>query len=172
MRKIAIVSLTAMTAMTGACSNVDTGYGLTTYEVAGMVAGGFAGGTIGAEIGGGMGKMISIATGALIGTGAGYVAGSMLNVDDQAAYDKSAQQALNSASDGSVSNWSNLDSGNGGIIIPTRSYVTRDGRNCREYRVTHAIKAEGSNASAIIRKDGAACQQADGSWQKLEEDMG
>lgn len=169
MRKIAIVSLTALTA---ACANVDTGYGVTTYEVMGIVAGGLAGGSVGAEIGGGIGQMMSIAGGVIVGSGVGYTTGGMLGVSDQAEYDKTAQQALASATDGSVVNWSNPKTGNGGIIIPTRSYMTGDGRTCREYRVTHAVRGEGATTGAIIRKDSTACLQADGTWQKFEDELG
>ncbi|MHA1598089.1 MAG: RT0821/Lpp0805 family surface protein [Alphaproteobacteria bacterium] len=169
MRKIAIVSLTAMTA---ACANVDTGYGVTTYEAMGIVAGGLAGGAVGAELGAGVGQMISMAGGTLAGAGFGYVAGGILGESDQAAYDKSSQMALNSASDGSVSEWSNPETGNGGILIPTRTYMTGDGRYCRDYRVTHAVKDEAADTGAFIRKNGSACQQADGSWKKLEQDLG
>lgn len=172
MRKIAIVSVTALTALTGACANVDTGYGVTTYEAMGIVAGGLAGGSIGAGIGGGVGQMVSMAGGTIIGAGIGYEAAAMLGASDQAEYDKTAQQALASAADGSVVNWGNPETGNGGIIIPTRSFRTGDGRTCREYRVTHAVKEEGASAGTIIRKDSAACLQADGTWYKLEDELG
>jgi len=169
MKKYAAISLVLVST---ACADVDSGFNISAGEAMGMVAGGFAGGTFGAEIGGGLGQMISVSIGALAGAGGGYVLGNMIDPSDQAAYNSNAVESLATNSDGDVSGWSNPKTGNSGIFTPTRSYVTGDGRYCRDYRVTLAINEDRAPNGTIARGDGTACQQADGSWALVKDDFG
>lgn len=167
MKKIAAVS--CVIALT-ACADMDT-QNLNAGGIAGAVVGGLAGGMIGAEFGGGLGQTIFMGTGALIGAGVGYEVGTMLLPSDQAAYDNNARVALNNAGNGTVSQWSNPETGNGGIFTPTSSFMTADGRSCREYRATIALKTNETETGIIARQNGTACQQADGSWRSANEDF-
>ncbi len=168
MKKIAAVScLIALTA----CAEVDT-QNVNAGGVVGAVVGGIAGGFVGAEFGGGLGRTLFIGAGALVGAGVGYEAGTLLFPSDQAAYDNNARLALNNSANGAISQWSNPETGNGGIFTPTSLFVTADGRSCREYRATLALKDEGAQTGIIAHQAGTACQQADGSWRSVNEDFG
>lgn len=168
MKKLALVScLAAVTA----CANIDM-ESVSVGAVAGAVVGGVAGGMIGAEFGGGLGQTLFMGAGALIGAGVGYEAGNILYPSDQAAYDNNARLALASQADGSLNQWSNPETGNGGIFIPTRTYVSSGGRPCRDYRATLALKTKEAETGVIAHQNGTACQQADGSWRSVGEDFG
>lgn len=168
MKKVAVLS--CVVALT-ACADMGT-ENVNVGAVAGAVVGGVAGGLVGAEFGGGLGQTLYTGAGVLIGAGVGYEAGSILFPSDQMAYDNNARQALNHSADGVVREWSNPETGNGGIFTPTRTLVTGDGRSCREYRATLALKREGDETGIIAHQAGTACQQADGSWRSVNEDFG
>ncbi|NQU58282.1 MAG: hypothetical protein HQ513_13680 [Rhodospirillales bacterium] len=168
MKKIAIVSCFA--ALT-ACADVDMN-DVSMGGVAGAVVGGLAGGMIGAEFGGGLGQTIYMWTGTLVGAGVGYEAGSILYPSDQQAYDNNARNSLSSSADGTVSGWSNPETGNSGIFTPTQTYLSSSGFSCRDYRATLALKTEGVENGVIARQNGTACQQADGSWRSVGENFG
>ena len=167
MKKFAAVS--CVVALT-ACAEMDT----TTINaggITGALIGGLAGGMVGAEFGGGLGQTIFMGAGALVGAGVGYEAGTLLFPSDQAAYDDNAKLALNNSANGDIREWSNPQTGNGGIFSPTTRFVTADGRSCREYRATIALKPEVGETGVIARQVGTACQQADGSWRSAVEDF-
>jgi surface antigen len=170
MKKFAVVScvvaLTACAEMDMDMQNVNVG------GVAGAVVGALAGGYVGAEFGGGLGQTLFIAAGVLTGADVGYEAGTILYPSDQAAYDNNARTALNTSTNGMVNDWANPETGNSGIFTPTKTYVTGDGRSCRNYRSTLALKAEGEETGVIAHQEGTACQQADGSWRSISNDFG
>lgn len=163
------VTVSCVVALT-ACADMET-QNINAGGVAGAIVGAFAGGTVGANFGGGLGQTLFMSAGALVGAGVGYEAGTILFPSDQAAYDNNARLALNSSSNGSISQWSNPETGNGGIFSPTSQFVTADGRSCREYRATISVRSEGSENGLIARQVGTACQQADGSWRSAIEDF-
>jgi surface antigen len=164
------VAVSCVVALT-ACAEMDM-QNANIGGIAGAVVGGLAGGMVGAEFGGGLGQTLFMGAGALVGAGVGYEAGTLLYPSDQAAYDNNARLALNHSTNGSVSQWSNPETGNGGIFTPTNAYVTADGRSCRGYRATLALKKEGAETGVIAHQDGTACQQADGSWRSVNENFG
>lgn len=168
MRKIAVVS--CMLAFT-ACAEMDT-RNISAGGIAGAVIGGVAGGMIGAEFGGGLGQTLFMGAGALTGAGIGYDTATMLFPSDQAAYDTNARMALSQSPNGEISAWSNPETGNSGIFSPTGSFVSANGRSCRTYRATLALKDKASDPGVIARQTGTACQQADGSWLSLKENLG
>lgn len=169
MKKKTTIMALCLLALT-ACADVE-GPTLSLGGLAGAVVGGVAGGVAGAQFGGGIGQTLFMGTGALAGAAIGYDAGSILMPSDQAAYDGNARTALNQAADGDVRSWSNPETGNGGIFTPTASYLTVDGRSCRTYRATLALKNPTGGPGVIARRNGAACQQADGSWRSVDEDF-
>ncbi|MBC8268178.1 MAG: hypothetical protein H8E36_05475 [Rhodospirillaceae bacterium] len=168
MKKVAVVS--CFIALT-ACADVNV-EDISIGGAAGAVVGALAGGMVGAEFGGGLGQTLFMGAGALVGAGVGYEAGNILYPSDQAAYDDNARLALANSTDGSFSEWSNPETGNGGIFTPTKTYVTSNGRSCRDYRATLALKNDGQQSGIIAHQTGTACQQADGSWRSVTEDFG
>ena len=170
MKKFAVIScILALTA----CAKLDTYVQNTNVGgVAGAVVGALAGGFAGAEFGGGLGHALLITAGAMTGASVGYKAGTILYASDQAAYDNNARKALNSSINGKVSDWANLETGNSGIFIPTKTFVAINGRPCRNYRSTLALKPQGNLTGVITHQKGTACQQADGSWRSVSNNFG
>ncbi len=170
MRKFAVVSFVfALTA----CAKIDMN--LSNANVggfAGAVVGALAGGFAGAEFGGGLGQTIFIGAGALTGANVGYEAGTILYPSDQTAYDNNAQMALTTSINGTVSDWANPETGNSGIFIPTKTFVASNGRSCRNYRSTLALKSHQSQSGVIAHQEGTACQQVDGSWRSTSKKFG
>jgi surface antigen len=170
MKKIAVVScILALTAC--AKSDLDV-HNVNVWGFAGAVGGALAGGFAGAEFGGGLGQTLSIAVGTMTGARVGYEAGTSLYASDQAAYNKNARMALNTSINGKVSDWANLETGNSGIFIPTKTFVASNGRLCRNYRSTLAMKSQGSLTGVITHQKGTACQQVDGSWRSVSKNFG
>ena len=170
MKKIAIilcvVAITACAKMDSDMQNVNVG------GVAGSVVGALAGGLAGAEFGGGLGQALFISAGAMTGASVGYEAGTILYPSDQAAYDNNARLALNTSTNGKVSDWANPETGNSGIFTPTKTFFAGNGRSCRNYRSTLALKAEADQTGVITHQEGTACQQADGSWRSVSKNFG
>jgi surface antigen len=170
MKKFAVIScvvaLTACAKIDADMQNVNVG------GIAGAVVGALAGGFAGAEFGGGLGQTLYISAGVMTGASIGYEAGTILYPSDQAAYDNNARMALNTSTNGKVSDWANLETGNSGIFTPTKTFVTGDGRSCRNYRSTLALQAEGDKTGVITHQEGTACQQADGSWRSVSKNFG
>jgi surface antigen len=57
--------------------------------------------------------------------------------------------------------WENRATGNGGVVTPTASDYTPDGRPCREIRMDVYVK-EGPQAWTVS----SACQRPDGTWAR------
>lgn len=168
MKKYIVVScIFALTA----CANVDiqkTNFG----GVAGAMVGALAGGHAGAKFGGGLGQALFILTGAVTGASVGYEAGTILYPSDQAAYDNNARVALNENINGKISDWVNPETGNSGIFTPVKTFIATNGRTCRDYRSTLALKAHENKKRIIAHQFGTACQQKDGSWYSLIKKIG
>ena len=167
MKKFAVIScvvaLTACAKIDADMQNVNVG------GIAGAVVGALAGGFAGAEFGGGLGQTLFISAGVMTGASVGYEAGTILYPSDQAAYDNNARIALNTSINGKVSDWVNLETGNSGIFTPTKTFFTGDGRSCRNFRSTLALKSEEDKVGVINHQEGTACQQADGSWRSVSK---
>ena len=133
------------------------GYG--PKQTGGAVIGGAAGGLLGSQIGGGSGRLAATAAGALLGALVGSEAGKSLDRADRMYAAQSTQTALERAPSGTVTTWSNPDSGHSGTVTPVRTYQTSAGQYCREYQQT--VVVGGQRQSAY----GTACRQPDGSWK-------
>ena len=101
---------------------------------------------------------------ALGGKGTGIAAGSILGAligraSDRAKAQTAASQALESVPSGQSVAWRNPDSGNSGVVTPTRTYQVSTGQYCREY--TQTINIGGEKHQSY----GTACRQPDGSWK-------
>ena len=165
MKKVIIVALAIVVA---GCtkSQMDQVKRITPMQIVGIAIGGAAGGIIGAQIGGGIGQSLMITTGVLAGGVVGYGAARQLERSDQKAHDTTASQAFAEAADGTTRYWRNPETGNSGIIMPTRSYRAGDGSYCRDYRTTVAVQ------DGFIRGRGIGCQEANGKWRIQMEDLG
>ena len=132
-------------------------------DVVGTLGGAAIGGYAGAQFGGGFAQTVFIATGALFGSGSGYMMSRRLGALDLTLYENTAQTALSSANNGQIHRWSNPDTGHSGIFRTITSYDRPDGSKCRQYR--SSVVFDDGVASA----GGAACQQPDGRWRALND---
>lgn len=146
----------------GGCANVD----MTREEMIGTAAGALAGGVIGAGFGGGILMNSLFATAGTLGGGvAGYMTTRALIGSDRAEYDRTKEKGLASVNEGQVYDWQNPETGNSGIFRTVRSFYTKDGSFCRQYRSTVAFKKD------VHSGNGMACLRADGSWQVVSDDF-
>ena len=129
-------------------------------EQGGALIGGVIGGILGNKVGKGKGRVVATAAGAAVGALLGSDIGRKLDKYDRIYAVKAQQSALETNKVGQSSSWTNPDSGNSGIIIPTRTIVQKQsGQPCREYQ--HTITIGGKTEKAY----GRACREADGSWK-------
>lgn len=157
-------ALLALTTATG-CANKNmenVSSGMLMGAGLGMVAGGIAG----SYFGGGIANKMFIASGVMAGGVVGAAVGRKLEGSDRALHDRTAGKALAAAGDGETVTWTNPETGSQGMVRPTRSYTAADGKPCREYRASVA------RAQDVFSGAGLACQQADGRWQVLADEMG
>jgi surface antigen len=135
-------------ALLSGCANYQS-----QQEQAGMVIGGLLGGVLGSQVGRGDGRTAAIIVGTIAGAAIGGAVGnSMAEVDKQ----KTAH-ALENVRTGVPSTWTNPDSGNQYVVVPTRTIESPSGP-CREYTVDAIV---GGKKEKVF---GTACRQADGSW--------
>lgn len=132
-------------------------------QAGGAVIGGAAGGLLGSQIGSGSGQLAATAAGALLGMLAGSEVGKSLDRADQMYAAQTTQGALESNKTGTVSTWTNPDSGHSGTVTPVRTFQDAQGQNCREFQQTVTIG--GKTESAY----GTACRQPDGSWKIVNQ---
>jgi surface antigen len=151
------IPLLVSVALLGACSNDMGG-----KQTGGAVLGGAAGALAGSQFGGGTGRIATTALGTLLGAYAGSEAGKSLDKADKMHADRAGQQALETSRVGQAVPWSNPDTGNSGVVTPTRTFQTASGENCREY--TEKVMIGGKEETAY----GTACRQPDGSWKILK----
>ncbi len=128
-------------------------------EQIGTVVGAAAGAVIGAQVGKGKGQLAATAAGTLLGALAGSEIGKSLDRADRLAMEQTTQSTLETAPTGTASTWRNPDSGHSGTVTPTRTYQSRAGEQCREYRQTVMVGNREEEAY------GTACRRADGSWE-------
>lgn len=128
---------------------------IATGTVAGMVAGGLIGYTM---FGSGDGRWIAAAIIGALGAAGGYEVTQKLTAGDQQAMDKTAYHSLTEAPSGNGMKWSNMESGNSGDITPLRTYLSDDGRICREFKAT--VKVDGVEKETVQK----ACRNENGDW--------
>ena len=119
----------------------------------------------GSIIGAGLGSSNSgagIAIGAVLGGIAGNAIGKKLDENDKKMIAQTTHNALEKAKTDTIVEWQNPDSGNKGLVKPTKTYQTSSGRYCREYIQEAKIGDE------TIKLYGTACRQPDGQWQIIK----
>jgi len=153
MRLLKITAVAALALGLAACAQSGP------KQTAGTVVGAGLGALVGSQLGKGTGKMAAIGAGTFLGALLGSEIGRSLDARDQAYANQTAQRALEYNTVGAAAQWQNPDSGHSGMVTPTRTYQTADGRYCREY--TQSVTIGGRSETAY----GTACRQPDGSWQ-------
>lgn len=125
-------------------------------DVIGAVIGGVVGGVAGSNVGSGDGRKVATVAGAVIGAVIGGNIGRRMDrADDGCAY-----QAFEFASPGETVFWRNPDSQVEYGITPDRLARRRDGRECRDYKVSVA----GGGISPKTTS-GVACRDSKGAWE-------
>lgn len=155
--KKASLGIVAMVALVLAGCAGENPYGQ--KQTFGTLIGAAAGGLAGSQIGRGKGQLAATAVGTLLGAFAGNAVGRSLDRADRVYASQAEQRALETLPSGSAAEWSNPDTGNYGVVEPTRTYQTPQGAYCREYQ--HTVYIGGKPQEAY----GRACRQPDGSWQ-------
>jgi len=159
-RKLAAsVLICSVSAFTSACENNSE---LFSKQNIGTLAGAAGGAVIGSNIGKGKGQVVAIAAGTLLGGALGNKIGQSLDRADMAYYNRSSQNALETAQVNTPVTWRNPDSGNSGTITPTRTFQASNGSYCREYNQTIVVGGKTTQGY------GTACRQPDGTWQIVQ----
>ena len=173
--KTTLLALTAATFLLSACNGqqnalsaqqggITGGGGLDKSDI-GTGLGAIGGGVAGAQFGNGKGKLVTTALGALLGAGIGHEVGASLDRADMSYYQKTQQNALETAQPGQPLPWSNPKSGNSGTVTAAAPYKGDNGQYCREF--TNKINVGGQTQTGY----GTACRQPDGSWQIVSSDQ-
>ncbi|MBF0355645.1 MAG: hypothetical protein HQL43_10470 [Alphaproteobacteria bacterium] len=163
MKKSIAVALSGALLLSG-CANMPPppkmGGTATLGETLGAAAGAAVGGLAFyyAGPGGGWGKVMISALGATAGAYVGAQAGAMLSQMDVRKAEGAANQAFSQVQNGQAIGWSNPETGNSGVFMPTSTYMMSDGTLCRDFRTSVATR-ELSGSS-----QGMACRMSDGSW--------
>lgn len=125
-------------------------------DVIGAVIGGVVGGVAGSNVGSGDGRKVATVAGAVIGAVIGGNIGRRMDrADDGCAY-----QAFEFASPGETVFWRNPDSQIEYGITPEPLTRRRDGRECRDYKVSVGGGGVSQNTSS-----GMACRNSKGAWE-------
>jgi surface antigen len=101
-------------------------------------------------------------------------AGKTLDKADDVYAERSAQLALEYATDGSRRPWTNPETGTTGTVTPTSTYQDKDGTYCRRYDQTIQIRQRGSKEikGQGEAKGGVACRQPSGRWKFMPASEG
>ena len=131
-------------------------------QTIGTILGAGLGALVGSQVGDGKGKLVAVALGALGGAFAGSQLGQALDDLDRLKATETQQSALENNKDGVSSSWKNPNTGNSGIVTPTRtSRQEGSGENCRGYE--HEIVVDGKKE--VVK--GTACRKVDGTWRVI-----
>lgn len=95
--------------------------------------------------------------------------GKELSRADDVYAERSAQIALEYATDGASRPWTNPETGTTGTITPTRTYQEEDGTFCRAFDQSVQVRQRGNGdvKGAGDAKAQIACRQANGTWKFL-----
>ncbi len=129
------------------------GIGQCDREVIGAILGSVVGTAVGSNIRSGSGKKLATIGGSIIG---GSIGRTMDEADQNC-----VGQVLERTPNGKTVIWNNPDRNGQYKVTPTRTYQTRAGTYCREYKTQIVIGGHLQNAF------GKACRQSDGSWKKI-----
>lgn len=155
MKKIILMSAMILSVGLAGCESLQNAG---TKQAIGSAGGAVLGGVLGSKVGKGNGQLWATGIGVLLGGLVGSEVGRSLDKADMV-YAQRANDQAHTAPLGEEISWNNPESGNSGVVTPTRDGQNTEGRYCREYQQTiyvGGVQEEGY---------GIACQQPDGSWQ-------
>lgn len=127
-------------------------------QTMGGATGAVVGGILGSKVGKGNGQLWATGIGVLLGTLVGSEVGRSLDKAD-IAYAQQANEQAHTVPIGEEILWSNPETGNSGVVIPTNEGQDNTGNYCREYQQTIYVGGQQEVGYGI------ACQQPDGSWK-------
>ena len=153
---IHLLAVAAVAIPLGAC---DTTQQAGQKQTLGTVVGAVLGGFLGSKAGGGEGQLWATGAGAVLGAILGSEFGKTLDANDRVMMERTNQASLEHTRTGSISKWTNPDTGHSGTVTPTLTYKQPNGTYCRDFTQTVVIDGQSHNAT------GTACRQPDGSWR-------
>ncbi len=156
-----IIPVITIAALSTGCANQNedvTSITGGTKQTFGLLLGGIGGGLLGSTIGSGGGQIAATIGGALIGAFLGGMIGKGLDDTDKLMAEHNAQESLELAPTGQVSEWHNPETGRSGTFVVTNTEQMASGGPCREYTTTVTIGGKKQQAY------GRACRQQDGDW--------
>lgn len=164
LQKTGVLLLVLTLVMSGCATDSGSGSGSQTKQwlsenekaVIGGLGAATAGGLLGAAFHLGPAGIIG---GALLGGLAGGAIGNRMDAADKQQQAQAAQKAFETTPSGQSVAWRNPDTGNNGMVTPTRTYQSAGGQYCREYQQTITVGGEKQQAY------GTTCRQPDGSWK-------
>lgn len=125
----------------------------------GAVGGAIIGGALGYQLlGSGSGQLIGVAIGAAGGAYGGYALADRLTRMDKRAINDSTYAVLTDQPAGEPVAWDNPESGNSGEVVPLRTFLTADGRLCRDYKTVVVVDGE------TVETTQTACRNGKGVW--------
>ena len=148
-----IIAVTVLAVALSGCQSMGN------KETGGMLGGAALGGLVGSQFGGGSGAAIATTVGVFLGGMAGRSIGASMDANDKQQMGSTFQTALERAPTNQPVEWSNPETGNSGVTVPTSTHKQPDGRYCREYQ--HKIRVAGE----LSHSYGTACRQVDGTWE-------
>jgi surface antigen len=155
MKKIILMTAMILSIGLAGCESLQNSG---TKQTVGAAGGAVLGGILGSKVGKGNGQLWATGIGVLLGGLVGSEAGRSLDKADMV-YAQRANDQAHTAPLGDDISWNNPESGNSGIVTPTRDGKDTEGRYCREYQQTIYVGGEQETGYGI------ACQQPDGSWE-------
>lgn len=155
MRQFSLAMMVLAMFSVTACQTLE---GRGNKELIGGGSGAVLGGLLGSQVGGGSGAKWATGVGVLLGALVGSDIGRSLDKADMA-YASRANTQAHTAPIGEPISWNNPESGNSGVVTPTRDGYSSSGRYCREYQQEIIVGGEKQQAY------GTACQEPDGSWE-------
>lgn len=84
-----------------------------------------------------------------------------LTSDDLVLAKSAVQTALERSLRGQEKRWSNTTSGHSGMVVPEKTFLTRDGKVCRSFRHSVAV------GDGIAAYRDIACRSSSGRWKLL-----
>ena len=93
------------------------------------------------------------------GAAAGYYLAQELLPEEQKAFNDAAYRSLENASIGEKINWRDNETGNHGNFVPTKEFVDKQGRTCRQLQTQITVRKE------TITSTASACRLHDSAWQ-------
>ena len=153
--KTRIAAVAALALALAACQDAGN------KQTVGGLGGAAAGGLLGSQFGHGSGKLAMTGIGVLLGALAGSEIGKSLDENDRRQAEEARMRA-ESAPIGQRIVWSNPNTGNSGVVVPTREGRSTNGEYCREFQQT--ITVGGKTEQGF----GTACRQPDGTWKIVQ----